>query len=206
MFHYHLQNLSLSKKEARVYLALLELGPSTVQEIARKTGLVRTTVYNQIKTLIEKGLLTGMFQGKKRLIIGQNPNRLLSNLRFQKKELEEQERILKDIIPDLKGLINLSKGSPKIRTFIGKEGIRLMREDMIKTKRLPVIEEFIPIDEVYRFYPPNKNDHRDKMIKALNRTRRKVISASVSGIKLPAIDGLIENSPTTGEAPFIERN
>ena len=76
MFEHNLQNLGLTEKEARIYLAALELGPSTVQEIAKKTGLIRTTVYNQIKILSEKGLLSELQEGKKRLIISQDPDRL----------------------------------------------------------------------------------------------------------------------------------
>lgn len=36
-----LEKFGLSEKEAKIYLATLELGQATVQQIAKKAGLVR---------------------------------------------------------------------------------------------------------------------------------------------------------------------
>ena len=46
-----LKSLGFSEKEARVYLALLELGPSTTTEIARKSKINRTTGYDILESL-----------------------------------------------------------------------------------------------------------------------------------------------------------
>ena len=47
----------LSAKEAKVYLALLELGPSTMTEVARVANINRTTGYPVLETLAAKGLV-----------------------------------------------------------------------------------------------------------------------------------------------------
>ena len=44
MFESFLQELGLSEKEAKVYLALLQFDRSTINELAKKTGVNRTTV------------------------------------------------------------------------------------------------------------------------------------------------------------------
>ncbi|MBW2063352.1 MAG: helix-turn-helix domain-containing protein [Deltaproteobacteria bacterium] len=199
MFEQHLQNLGLSQKEALIYLASLELGPITVQEISRKTGITRTTIYNLIRALEEKGLVDELRKNKRRLFVSRNPEKLLTHLQVQQKELEGKEKALQRILPQLKGLVDLSLGRPKIRFFEGKEGIRLMREDMQSSKNLACIEEFIPMDEAYQIFPPHKRDHRHRMLRALNHTYRKVIYATKKGIVLPAKERLVERRPVARE-------
>jgi sugar-specific transcriptional regulator TrmB len=50
-----IQNMGFSDKAAKVYLAALELGESTVQTLAKKSGLKRTTIYY---VLTEEDLLS----------------------------------------------------------------------------------------------------------------------------------------------------
>lgn len=52
-----LKNLGLNEKEARVYLAALELGEASVQEIAQKSGVKRVTAHVAIEKLKTEGLL-----------------------------------------------------------------------------------------------------------------------------------------------------
>jgi len=105
----------------------------------------------------------------------------LSHLWVQKKELEEKEKALQGILPELKGLVDLSRGRPKITFFEGKEGIKLMWEDTQSSKNLACIEELIPMDQAYKLFPPHKREHRHCILKALNHTYRKVIYTSKRG-------------------------
>jgi len=50
-----LVSLGLKKTEAKVYLALLELGVGTVSVVAKKAGLNRTSTYDVIQPLVGKG-------------------------------------------------------------------------------------------------------------------------------------------------------
>src|SRR3989338_7780452 len=52
-----LRTLGFSEKEATVYVALLELGHGTVTEIARKAGINRTTGYDILDSLANKGVV-----------------------------------------------------------------------------------------------------------------------------------------------------
>lgn len=53
-----LKELNLTEVEAKLYLTLLEAGPSSVRDIAQKIGLKRTTAYLYIENLMKKGLIT----------------------------------------------------------------------------------------------------------------------------------------------------
>ena len=46
-----LEHLGLSDKEAKVYLAALEMGPSPVQDISHKAHVNRATTYVMIESL-----------------------------------------------------------------------------------------------------------------------------------------------------------
>ena len=53
-----LTEYGLSDKEIRVYVALLPLGSVSLQEIAKRLSLPRTTVYNTLSYLSTKGLVS----------------------------------------------------------------------------------------------------------------------------------------------------
>ena len=53
-----LKELGFSEKESEVYLAMLELGPAAVQDIAKKAGVNRSTTYVMIESLKRRGLIS----------------------------------------------------------------------------------------------------------------------------------------------------
>ena len=53
-----LKTLGLNQKEASIFLASLELGPATISDIARRSNIKRTTVYNLIEPLLQKNLVS----------------------------------------------------------------------------------------------------------------------------------------------------
>ena len=59
----YLERLELTDIEAKLYTGLLESGEITVRELARKTGIGRTSAYPYIALLIEKGLIVKMVKG-----------------------------------------------------------------------------------------------------------------------------------------------
>jgi len=71
-----LEKLGLSDKEAAVYLASLELGPSPVQVISRKAEVNRATTYVMIEVLLQKGLMSTFDKGKKTMYTAEKPERL----------------------------------------------------------------------------------------------------------------------------------
>jgi len=56
----YLEQLDLSEIEAKLYLTLLETGPTSVRDIAAAIGIKRTTAYLYVDQLAEKGLITKM--------------------------------------------------------------------------------------------------------------------------------------------------
>lgn len=106
-----LDNIGLSKNEARVYIALLEIGISTVTSIAKKSRVHRTNVYDVIERLVQKGLISYIIKDDKKYFEATDPNNLLS-------VLKQKEDKLKDILPQLLLVKRLSKKT-EIKVYEG---------------------------------------------------------------------------------------
>jgi sugar-specific transcriptional regulator TrmB len=119
-----LAQFDLVGKKADVYLAVLELGSGTVIEIARKSEVKRTTVYDILLDLEKSGLIYQTSKGSKRLFVAEDPEKL-------KKKLEERERMLNEMLPQLRSLYNIKGIKPKIKFYEGKEGLRQVYADTL---------------------------------------------------------------------------
>ena len=62
-----LNQLGLNGRQARVYLALLQLGSATAIEIAKYTKYKHPTVYDVLDLLKEKRLITETLSGKRKI-------------------------------------------------------------------------------------------------------------------------------------------
>jgi sugar-specific transcriptional regulator TrmB len=120
-----LQQFGLSGRKADVYLAALELGSSPVIEIAKKAQIKRTTCYDILQDLISEGLVSETAKGKKRLFVGEDPQKI-------QRDLKRKEQIFSDILPELQSVYNVKGGKPKIRFYEGKAGLAEVYEDTLK--------------------------------------------------------------------------
>lgn len=123
MFEKYLQEIGLSEKEAQIYLALLQVDKDSIQDIAKKTDINRTTVYPVLESLSKKGLVSEVQDGKKTLYQAAAPERLETFVERQKAILIEKSKRLKDIIPELKGIQREEGERPIIKFFEGRDGV-----------------------------------------------------------------------------------
>jgi sugar-specific transcriptional regulator TrmB len=129
-----LREYGLTNKESKVYLALLELGPSSVTEIAFKSKINRTTAYDILVALEQNGLVSHVGEQKKRTYVAENPDRLVSYLDKKSKEFKSKADEAKEILPELKGMFNLIPRKPIVKYFEGEEGILAIYEDSLSSK------------------------------------------------------------------------
>lgn len=93
-----LEGIGLTKGEAKVYLALFELGPSTTGPIAKKAKISPSKVYPILDRLIEKSLVGFIIKGKIKYFEAASPQKLLGFLKNKKRYIEEQEKIVNSIL------------------------------------------------------------------------------------------------------------
>ena len=115
----------MNEKQAKIYLASLELGETTIKEIAKKAEIKRTTIYDLIDEMLESGLLKQTIKGTRKKFIAASPEEL--QLLVQKREA-----LLSQIMPALNSMSNVGNVKPKIRFYEGQEGLGEIYADTLK--------------------------------------------------------------------------
>lgn len=165
-----LKNLGLSENEAKVYMAMLELGPATVLEISAKAGVNRPTTYVQIESLKKMGLVSTQIKGKKQIFIAESPEQLEFLIDRQKNELEQKKEELQKFLPELTNLFNISDSKPQVRFFEGKEGLIKMHSELLKSKTDEVVS-FASTDGLLKLFPNYPQTLSSKRIQKGIRSR-----------------------------------
>ena len=152
-----LQDIGLSEKEARVYLASLELGRTTAEKLAKHAKVNRSTTYVQIESLMKMGLMSTYEEDKKTYFAPESPELLKRQLIRQQDELAAKERDLGAILPALIQQFDGAGEKPLVRFFPGKEGIATVREEVltVKDKQLCVI---FSSDTMTKMFPSKELD------------------------------------------------
>jgi len=132
MYEDELQQIGLTEKEAKVYIAVLELGKASAQDIAKKAKIKRPTTYFTIDALMKQGLMSSVYEGKKQFFMAENPERLEDVFRAKQDELKRQGEKLTKLLPDLHRLRPKKGDAPIVKYYVGKEGARSMVKDLLK--------------------------------------------------------------------------
>ncbi len=129
-----LEELGLHPNEAKAYLAALELGSATAQQIAAKAAVVRPTAYVAIGGLVKRGLMSSYTKGKKQYFQAEKPDQLMRLLVEEKKKLVEKEQKFKKTLPELSALLALSGKRPNVRYYEGFEALNSLREVLYSSR------------------------------------------------------------------------
>ncbi len=116
----HLKAAGFTDNEANIYTALLELGPSVANVVAKKTKINRSTTYVTLEALVKRGIVSVSDQKKVR-IYGAQPEYLV-------RSTEESAKCYSKLADELKKSISKIRriragGSPTIQTLEGDNGV-----------------------------------------------------------------------------------
>lgn len=182
------EDLGLSQKEARVYLANLSLGPATVQQIADQSGIKRVTTYVILEALGNLGLSSQTTQGRKTYFNAEDPVALRRLLEKKEQEVSEQRQHFNDLLPQLKTIRSLPKEAPGVRFYEGTEGIKSIISSFYEAH--PESREtkgITNLDQLYNFFPEFENaGGNPQRVKA--RVKSKVLYTTVRGPILKSTD------------------
>lgn len=129
-----LMDLGFDDKEARVYLALLELGPSTAAQIARRAAINRTTSYDILESLAVNGLVNFIGETKVRKYAAESPKKVVSFLQSKIRMAERRLKTANEILPQLLSIYN-TKEKPKVKFYEGTEGMKEAFEDTLTAEK-----------------------------------------------------------------------
>lgn len=176
-----LNSLSLTEAQASVYLAALELGESNMQDLSRKSGIKRTSIYNFIDTLKERGLITETTKNKRKIYSAVDPQALLE---IQKSRITEFERT----IPELLAVQKRSSKKPRVAFFEGKEGMKEVYLDMLKDKNDIIayedIEHMMATLGTFFSEYPKERAKRNIPFRSITRDSKEARTVVKSNIKL----------------------
>ncbi|OGI17915.1 MAG: hypothetical protein A3J63_00365 [Candidatus Moranbacteria bacterium RIFCSPHIGHO2_02_FULL_40_12b] len=142
-----LQDIGLAKEELEIYLAGLELGESSVQNLAKKACVKRPTAYNILTELVNKGLFYQTFKGKKRFFNAEDPDKL-------KISIKQKEAELVKILPELKSIYNSPVAKPRIKFYEGVAGAIAVYEDTLSSiKEGDEILTYTSIKKLFDIFP-----------------------------------------------------
>ncbi|HBL39633.1 TPA: hypothetical protein DDZ10_03085 [Candidatus Uhrbacteria bacterium] len=116
--------IGLSEKEAAVYLSACELGPSGAQEISRKSGVNRATVYVCLEALQKRGYVSTSSVLGKTLFVAGPPSELLASAKEEADAARKKEARLAEAMPQLAALYNVEGSKPKVLFMEGVDGLR----------------------------------------------------------------------------------
>ncbi len=198
-----LEQLGMTEKEAKVYVALLEMGDATAQELATKSGLNRATTYVILESLEKKNLIKNTSRNKKTYFIIENPLQMLDLLYQEKKDLNDKIEIAKKIMPELEMLGRLTTERTKVKFFEGRDGIAMIQKDILKSKAKK-IDNIFNINIALKYFPSSKNDHRQKYNKKNIQGRTIAVYDSKKEIpSLPLIKGEERRYLPLNKFPFF---
>ena len=123
-----LKEYGLTEKEIKVYLTLLPLGNINLQEIAKRIDLPRTTVYNTLSYLHQKGLISKIIKKGVTYFEATDPKKLVDNL-------EQRKKLIEKVMPKLEGLKQIIKESSSVEIYEGSKGLFTILSDVFKIKQ-----------------------------------------------------------------------
>jgi len=188
-----LEEAGLTENEAQVYLILLNIGEATIYQIADKVKISRPNIYDVVKTLKEKGLVSEMIKKNIKHFKAITPEKLLEII-------QRKEKNFLEILPELNTLYKTTEKKPVIEVFQGKEGLMTLMNDMIKTKKQILIfnqmtkklfKKYISQHYAERFFKEKNNfkiktralySHDEAPIKAKGYTVKKISKENLGNV------------------------
>ncbi len=132
----NLKRLGLKDYEARVYAALVLLGPSKASEVARESGVPRPKVYEVLKELHRKGFVD-FSEGKPAFFRAVEPEKVIGALR------DEYIKSAEEAIISLKSGRKREEEWYPIWYLQGEWNIRGKAEELIKGTQKEIMAAFV---------------------------------------------------------------
>ncbi|MEK6845362.1 MAG: helix-turn-helix domain-containing protein [Nanoarchaeota archaeon] len=121
-----LEDLGLTQNEIKIYLALLDLGSSSAGKIIDKSHLQNSVTHRALNSLIEKGLINFILEGRRNIYQATNPENF-----FQ--FMEEKKVRFEQILPELKLKQKLAGKKENAVIYKSVKGIKEIYNNLIST-------------------------------------------------------------------------
>lgn len=131
-----LEDLGFSKNEAKAYLALLELGSASAGQVAEKSKVHRTNVYDAIERMLERGVVSYTMISDVKYFQATPPQNLF-------RLLQEKEDKLTTVLPELLLKLQMSENKSEAHIFQGVKAFVDLLYSLLNYKE-PILVYGIP--------------------------------------------------------------
>ncbi len=118
-----LTSLGLTQGEAKVFLAMIQIGPSRVGKIVEISGVSQSKIYNVLDRLVLKGLASYNIQDNIKHFQSLEPSRLHEYIHKKEDEIKRQKEGITQLVNDLTKNIYATKRSTS-EIFVGERSLR----------------------------------------------------------------------------------
>lgn len=130
-----LTKIGLTSGEIKIYDALLELGETTRTELAKKSGISPSKVYDVVNRLMEKGIVSSVKKHGVLHFSAANPERLKDFLEKKEEEIKSEKVVVDSLLPSLLARYSETKEKTDVEVFYGWEGMRTVYSDIAKSQK-----------------------------------------------------------------------
>ena len=186
-----LVRIGFTDKEAKVYVLALERGKTSAHELAAAAGMARASTYDVLEALSRKGLMTPYVVDGQRRYLAEPPERVLSILHVQRREVDERIGELEHLMPKLLAIRNAEGEKPRIRYIEGLDGLRAMQREY--EARGGDILQIVGYDAFLALHDlSDTRTHREAIAQASRQVRAIVITDfDVSFSNMPNVDARV---------------
>ena len=176
-----LEQLGLSDKETKVYLACLKLGPSPVRKISTEVSINRGTTHDILRSLVKRGLVSYYHQHRHQYFIAEDPEKLNDLVEEEHQKILETKGRIFAIIPQLKSMYDNAQEKPIVKFYEGHAGAKIILQGVLDSCKKDDIKEYYAYSSsairgfIYKLYPNFSND------RVRSQIRVKVISIGPGG-------------------------
>ncbi len=130
-----LLQLGLNKNEAKVYITLLRSGQSSAGELIKKTEFHRNIVYDNLEKLIDKGLVTFIIEGKRKVFQAASPEMITEFVEKEQVKLDVKKQVANEIKKEVIKIQSTIEDKQEATIFRGIDGIKAVLQDTLKTDK-----------------------------------------------------------------------
>lgn len=135
--------VGFGNNKAKIYQAVLSTGTAPAGAIAKKSGIVRSTVYKILDELVNDGLVE-ISAGRVKKFTALHPSALL-------KMFENKKTAVENFMPELLGIFSTPEFKPRMKFYEGDNGKKKVFEDALNLHD-NIVYTFSPMREVLELF------------------------------------------------------
>ncbi len=163
MFEKIFSELGLSLNCQRIFSYLVENPPTHARQIAEHLDIPRPSIYDYLRILIEKGLITERYEENKRVFCIDDVKNIPMLLEQKIETLQTEKKKIEKVLPSLLNQTNFFE--PKMKFYTGPEGMKQVLNQMMLYRDIETILMW-PMSEMLsvfgKSYLENLNKQRIK--------------------------------------------